>query len=98
MIGQWLLSLIAIVGLGQGSVLLVNDTGLAIARIEIDSRRLETKDSSENQVLINVTPTTHDLKLVFRGGAQVEWPHFDFKAVREIIFERNKNKIEARAE
>jgi hypothetical protein len=88
----------AIVGLAQNTVLIVNDTGLAIARIEIDSRRLETKDSSEDQVLISVTPTTHDLKLVFRGGAQVEWPHFDFKAVREIIFERKKNTIEAHAE
>jgi hypothetical protein len=95
---RWLLSIIGIVGLAPNTVLLVNDTGLAVARIEVDSQRFDTKDSSENQILISITPTKHDLKLVFRGGAIVEWPHFDFKAVREIIFERNKNQIEARAE
>jgi hypothetical protein len=95
---RWLLAIFAFVGLAQNNVLFVNSTGLAIARIEIDSRKFETKNSEENEVLINVTPTEHDLKLVFRGGAIVEWPHFDFKAVREIIFERYKNKIKAHAE
>jgi hypothetical protein len=88
----------AAVGLAPNNVLLVNNTGLAVARFEVDSRRFDTKDSEETQVLISVTPTKHDLKLVFRGGAIVEWPHFDFKAVREIIFERKKNQIEAHAE
>jgi hypothetical protein len=95
---RWLLSVIAIVGLAPNTVLLVNNTGLAVARFEIDSRNFDTKDSEETQVLISVTPTEHDLKVVFRGGAVVEWPHFDFKGVREIIFERKKNQIEAHAE
>lgn len=96
---RWLLTF-AIVwgGLGQDNVLLVNHTGLGLARVEIDKRRFETIHSNEEQILVSVTPEKHDLKLVFLGGADVDWPHFDFKGVHEIIFERKKNKIEAHAE
>lgn len=96
---RWLSILAIVVGsLPEDNVLMVNHTGLAVARIEIDSRRFETINSSEDQILVSVTPAKHHLKLVFRGGADVEWPKFDFKGVKEIIFERKKNKIEARAE
>lgn len=96
---RWLSILAIVVGaLAEDNVLLVNDTGLAVARIEIDSRKFETLHSNEEQVLVSVTPAKHHLRLVFRGGAHVDWPNFDFKGVKEIIFERKKNRIEARAE
>lgn len=96
---RWL-SILAIVvgGLAEDNVLMVNETGLAVARIEIDTRRFETIHSNEEQILVSVTPAKHHLRIVFRGGAHVDWPAFDFRGVKEIIFERNKNKIEARAE
>lgn len=96
---RWL-SILAIVwtGLAENNVLLVNHTGLGLARVEIDSRRFETIHSNEEHILVSVTPTKHDLKLVFLGGAAVDWPDFDFKGVTEVIFERKKNKIEAHAQ
>lgn len=86
-------------GLSDADVTLVNDTGLYIARIEIDGKKYEAfDDGTTGKILMTITPQKHRLKLVFRGGADVEWPAIDFKHVHEIIFERVHNKIQARVE
>lgn len=101
---KWLLVFAATVvgGLSDADVIFVNDTGLAIARVEIDSRKLEappaTGASQINKALISVTPARHDLKVVFRGGAEVKWPKFDFRGVHEIYFQRNQNVFEIRVQ
>lgn len=82
----------------EQNVLLVNDTDLQIARIEIDERKFEGDLRNVGKILINVTPAKHHLKIVFLGGADVDWPEFNFKGVREIVFERSGSKIEARVE
>lgn len=88
--------------LSDSDVILVNDTGLVIARLEIDGKKYEAFDDGGNtqpgKILMTITPTKHHLKLVFRGGADAEWPHFDFKGVHEIFFERVHNKIQARVQ
>lgn len=96
---RWLAILAIVVGsLPEDHVLLVNHTGLDVARFEIDSRKFDTLHGNGEQALVTVTPTKHHLKVVFRGGADVDWPDFNFKGVREIIFVRNHNQIEAHAE
>lgn len=96
---HWVLILAFVVSsLTDQNVLLVNHTGLAVARFKIGERTFDTLHSNESDVLVHVTPGKHDLKIVFRGGAQVEWPHFNFKGVREVIFERHTNQISARTE
>ena len=87
-------------GVSENAVIFLNQTGLPIARIEIGERKLEGSAGTNvsDKILINVTPGKHHLKVVFRGGADVDWAAFDFKGVREIIFERLQNKIQARIE
>lgn len=99
----WLFVVIAITvgGLSENDVILVNNTGLTIARMEIDGRKYEnwgTGQNAGNKVLMSITPGIHNLKLVFRGGSDVDWPRFDFKGVHEVFFERNQNHIVARIE
>lgn len=86
-------------GLSESDVILVNNTGLYIARLEIDGKAYEAWDGgSTGKILMSITPQKHHLRLVFRGGGKVDWPHFDFKNVHEIVFERVQNKIQARVE
>lgn len=84
------------------NVLIVNETDLLIARIEIDEHRLERGTGGVgkgvDRILIKVTPEKHHLRVVFVGGADVDWHDFDFKGVHEIAFTRSGNKIEARVE
>lgn len=84
--------------LPEHNVLLVNHTGLAVARIEIGERKLDTLHSNETEVLVHVAPGKHHLRIVFRGGANADWPHFNFRGIREVIFERKTNEIQARTE
>lgn len=87
-------------GLSEDDVIIANHTGLPIARIEIGKRKYEGSGGGNvsDKILITVTPEKHHLKVVFRGGADVDWPHFDFRGVHEIIFEREANKINARVQ
>lgn len=89
-------------GLSDNHVIITNQTGLPIARLEIDGLRLEANPgggSSTHSILITVTPEKHDIKILFRGGAHVRWPHFDFRGVHEIIFELNaQHEIDARVQ
>lgn len=84
------------------NVLIANETGLLIARIEIDDKRLEKGSGAggggTDKILIKVSPEKHHLRVVFVGGADVDWHDFDFKGVHEIAFTRAGNKIEARVE
>lgn len=102
MIPLALIAATVIGGLSDADVILVNDTGLFIARLEIDGKKYEAFDdggpTQPGKILMTITPTKHDLKLVFRGGGDVEWKHFDFKDVHEIFFERVHNKIQARVQ
>lgn len=100
MIPLALIAATVIGGISDADVTLVNNTGLYIARIEIDGKRYEAFDDGTHsgKILMAITPTKHHLKLVFRGGADVEWPSIDFKHVHEITFERVHNKIQARVE
>jgi hypothetical protein len=84
-------------GHSQEDVILANDTGLPIARIEINSMHYEGSGGANvsDKILISVTPVKHNLRLIFRGGANVDWPKFDFRGVHEIIFERSGNQINA---
>lgn len=96
---HWVLILAFVVSsLVDQNVLLVNHTGLAVARFEIGERKFDTLNSNETEVLVHVSPGKHHLKVVFRGGAEAEWPHFNFKGVHEVIFERHTNQISARTE
>jgi hypothetical protein len=93
-----LVSDMVIGGLSEDNVMIANHTGLAIARIEIGKRKYEGPTAGGNvseKILITVTPEKHHLKVIFRGGADVEWSNFDFRGVHEIIFEREHNKINA---
>lgn len=102
---QWN-SIIAALGFGavvagqsENDIVLENHTGLPIVRILIGERRLEDGGGiGSGKILVSVSPHRHHLEVVFRGGADVQWPHFDFKGVHAIIFERHNNKIDARIE
>lgn len=86
-------------GLSSNNVLMVNQTGLKIVRIEIDGRRFEEVNDKLDQILIRVTPEKHDMIVVFKGGADIRWPAFDFKNVHEVIFYRtHEYEIRARSE
>ena len=97
---QWLIIIAGIIaGLSENDVIFTNRTGLPIARIEIGSRVLQGDTGTVNaKILVAVTPTRHHLRVVFRGGADVNWPHFNFKDVHEITFQREQNRIEARVQ
>lgn len=86
--------LTSIGGLSDSDIILVNHTGLYIARIEIGKLRIDEVKADE-KILVSVTPTRHHVRLVFRGGADVDWPRFDFRGVHEIFFERIQNHIDA---
>jgi hypothetical protein len=93
-----LVSGMVIGGLSENDVIIANHTGVAIARIEIGKRKYEGSAAGQNggeKILITVIPEKHHLKAIFRGGAEVDWPNFDFRGVHEIIFEREQNKINA---
>jgi hypothetical protein len=99
----WLLILAATIvgGLSDADVIIANETGLPIARIEIDNYKIEATPGvpqhGGGKILVSVSPTKHDLKVVFRGGAVVKWPHLDFSGVHEIYFQRgNQNNFEIR--
>lgn len=88
-------------GLSDADVIFVNDTGLAVARIYIDSRIIESNPNlpqHDGKALISVTPTRHDLKVVFRGGAEIKWPKFNFQGVHELWIQRNENNFEIRVQ
>lgn len=88
--------LVGILGLSTNNVLMVNQTGVKIVRIEIDGRKFEEVNSKVDQILINVTPTKHDMVIYFKGGGDVRWPAFDFKGVHEVVFYRT-HEYEIRA-
>ena len=84
-------------GLHDSDVILSNETGLAVARFEIDGRTYDTLfPKGVNKALITVTPSKHNMSVTFVGGAEVKWPHFQFQGVHEIFFQRSQNHIEAR--
>lgn len=89
-------------GLSDADVILANETGLPIARIEIDSYKIERSTASmrvhDGKILVSVSPTKHDLKVTFIGGAQIRWPHLDFNGVHEIFFQRNDHNFEVRVQ
>lgn len=86
-------------GESQNDVILENKTGLPIVRIEIGERRLEDGSGiSTGKILVSISPHKHHLRVVFRGGADVSFPHFEFKGVHEITFLREQNKIEAKVQ
>lgn len=89
-------------GLSKNDVIFTNHTGLPIARIEIGDRVLQgdigVGTSINGRILVSVTPHVHNLRLVFRGGADVLWTRLNFKGVHEITFFRDANKIEARVQ
>ena len=96
-------SIIAAASIGAMSdadVIMVNDTGVPIVRIQINHRTFEDGKgvSRHNKILVSISPDKHQLKLIFRGGAEVNWPRFNFEGVHEIFFERTRNKIQARIE
>jgi hypothetical protein len=82
-------------GLADTDVILVNETGLDIARLEIDARNLHEM-KNHDKILVSVTPKRHHLHLVFRGGGDIDWPRFDFIGVHEIFFERDGVGFKAR--
>lgn len=88
---------IIVAGISQNDVIFVNHTGLPIARIVIGDRTLNGDfGTSENgKILVAVSPHKHHLMVVFRGGADVDFPNFNFKGVHEITFVRHDNKVEA---
>lgn len=85
-------------GLSGNDVIFSNHTGLPIARLEVGERVLagEAGLLANGRILVSVSPHKHNLKIVFRGGADVVWQHLNFKGVHEITFFRDQNKIEAR--
>lgn len=91
--------LIAMLGLSTNNVLMLNETGLKIVRIEISGRRFEEVTGKVDEILVHVSPEKHDMKIVFKGGGTVSWPEFDFKGVHEVIFYRtHHHEIRARTE
>lgn len=104
---MWLLALLlasniltatVLPGLSGNDVIFDNRTGLPIARLQIGERVLsgDTGLLTNGRILVNVSPHKHDLRIVFRGGADVVWTHLNFRGVHEITFMREANKIEAR--
>ena len=91
--GIWLAAVIG--GLTDQDIILANETGLDIASVYIDARNLHEMKPND-KILVTVTPTHHNLKLVFRGGADIDWPRFNFQGVHEIWFERDGVGFRAR--
>lgn len=85
-------------GLSKNDVIIANETGLEVARLEIDGRRLEAGVTGNvaQKILVEVSPARHHFKVVFRGGSDVDWPHLDFGGIHEIFLERRANHIDAR--
>lgn len=98
----WLSILAAVIGgLSDSDVIFVNDTGLAIARIYIDSRMIDSNPNlptHAGKALISVTPTHHDLRIVFRGGAEIKWPRFNFQGIHELFIQRDDTNFVIRTE
>lgn len=88
---------VVVAGISGNDVIFTNRTGLPIARILIGDRTLQgdVGGNVHDKILVAVTPHKHHLLIIFRGGAGVDFPHFQFKGVHEIIFVRHENKIEA---
>jgi hypothetical protein len=90
---QWflivLIAIEGIVGESGNNVILVNGTGLKITRVVIGERTYEDVQiqSKADKILINVSPRHHHMEIFFRGGAHFDWPDFDFRNVREIVFD-----------
>lgn len=87
-----------ITGISESDVILINETGLPIARIVLDGRTFDAGGGTlpaNDKVLITVADGKHHLKLVFRGGADIDWPDINFRGVHEIVFQRSKNRIQA---
>lgn len=82
-----MLGALTIGGLTDEDVILVNDTGLFMARIQIDNLTWEEIKNHE-KLLVSVTPARHHIHIVFKGGGDIDWPKFDFKNVHELWFER----------
>lgn len=82
-------------GLADTDVILVNDTGLDIASVKIDDRNLHEM-KVHDKILISETPRAHHIHLLFRGGGDIDWPHFNFAGVHEIFFERDGVGFKAR--
>lgn len=97
----WFFIFAAVIGgLSDEDVILSNDTGLDIANVMIDSRSLHEMHPWE-KILISVTPEKHHLRLIFRGGGDIDWKHFDFRGVHEIWFVRGDqhgNEFKARVQ
>ena len=88
-------------GLSEADVIIANETGLPLARVEIDNFKIEATPGvpqHDGKILVSVSPTKHDLKITFKGGAVVRWPHLDFNGVHEIYFQRNQNNFEIRVQ
>lgn len=91
--------LVGILGLSTNNVLMVNETGLKIVRIQIDKRTFEEVSGKVDEILVSVTPQKHDMVIFFKGGGSVKWPAFDFEDVHEVIFYRtHHHEIRARTE
>ena len=94
----WIRLVVAILGIGEHSVILVNHTGLKIVRIEIGDRKFEDVNNKYDEILIDVIPEKHNMRIVFRGGGHIDWTNFDFRGIHEIIFERVDHSIRAHRE
>lgn len=106
---MWLASLVVLAniltatvlpGLSGNDVIFDNRTGLPIARLEVGDRVYSGEGGllTNGRILVSVTPHKHNLRIVFRGGADAVWQGLNFRGVHEITFFRDANRIEARVE
>lgn len=84
-----------IVGESSNNVILLNHTGLKIARVTIGERRYEDPADRQDKIFVSVTPRKHRMELLFRGGVLIDWPSFDFHNVHEIVFDLEGNHVSA---
>jgi hypothetical protein len=84
-----------VLGESGNNVVLVNSTGLKITRVVIGERTYEDIANKQDRVFINVSPKRHNMEVYFRGGAHIDWPHFSFYNVREIVFTLSGNHVVA---
>lgn len=84
-----------ILGSSANNVILVNATGLKIVRVIVGDRTYEDIANKADKILIQVTPRKHHMELFFRGGAHIDWLHFDFAHVHQVTFELIGNRVSA---
>lgn len=83
------------IGASGNNVVLVNSTGLKIVRVIIGEKTYEDIATKADKLLVSVSPHRHHLELIFRGGTRIDWQHFDFAGVHEIVFDLVGNRVSA---